>query len=80
MAKSKSTPLSLLLVLAILCISLGHAAPQNNRGGNNNGASRGGGNRGGGKQTAQQKAAQKPGGVSTAADGSTMLDKTVQIK
>lgn len=73
MAKSKSTPFALLLVLAILCVSFGNAAPQNNRGGKN-------GNRGGTKQTPQQKAAQKPGGVSTATDGSTILDQTVQIK
>lgn len=88
MFKFKSTALSVLFVLAILCIAFGEAAPQKNSGGNGGasrgggkgGASQGGGNGGGTKQTAQQKAAQKPGGVSPAKGNTTMLDKTVQIK
>jgi len=72
----KSMGLSVWFVLALLCVCFGEAAPQRNRGG------RGGGNGNGGgqQQTPQQKAAQKPGGISTAKDGSTILDQTVQIK
>ncbi|KAJ6443702.1 cyclin-like F-box [Purpureocillium lavendulum] len=70
--------LPVLFVLAVLCVCFSEAAPQRNQGGN-----RGGG--GGGiqqqqqQQTPQQKAAQKPGRISTAKDGSVVLDQTVQI-
>ncbi|POR33275.1 Cyclin-like F-box [Tolypocladium paradoxum] len=78
MLKLKNTALSALFVLAILCICFGEAAPRQKNSGGNGGASRGR-NGGGRRQTAQQKAAQKPGGISTAKDGSIMLDQTVQI-
>lgn len=61
-----TTSLSALFFLLFLCLSLADASPQRNRKGN--------------KQTPQQKAAQKPGGVSTAKDGSKILDETVKIK
>ncbi|UNI19414.1 hypothetical protein JDV02_005598 [Purpureocillium takamizusanense] len=59
----------LFTLFVLLCICFSEAAPQKNRGGKGGGA----------RETAQQKAAKKPGGVSTAKDGSTMLDQTVQI-
>lgn len=52
----------------------------NGNGKNKNGNGGNGGKNGGQKLTAQEKAAQKPGGISTAKDGSTTLDMTVQIK
>ena len=71
MFKAKSPFLTVLLVLAILCICFGEAAPQkNNKGGKGKGS----------KLTPQQKAAQKEGGISTAKDGSATLDQTVEIK
>lgn len=76
----KSMGLSVWFVLALLCVSFGEAAPQRNRGGRGGGNGNGGGGGGGQQQTPQQKAAQKPGGISTAKDGSTILDQTVQIK
>ncbi|KAI1462893.1 uncharacterized protein F4812DRAFT_295452 [Daldinia caldariorum] len=74
---------SLSLLLALGALSLVDAAPQNrgNRGGRNRngqGATRGGGQRQ--KQaTAFQQAQQIPQGVSTATDGSTILDMTANV-
>ncbi|KAJ6439227.1 cyclin-like F-box [Purpureocillium lavendulum] len=61
----------------MLCVCLGEATPQRNRGGNRGGG--GGGRQQQQQQTPQQRAAQKPGGISTAKDGSVVLDQTVQI-
>jgi hypothetical protein len=49
---------------------LAAALPQRNRGGNGQAKA----------QTAQQQAAQIPQGISTATDGSTILDDTVTVK
>jgi len=73
------TILSLLLLLPSLLV---HAAPQQrnrNGGGTNGGRGRGGA---GGRQTSttpQQQAASVPEGVSTATDGSTILDTTALV-
>lgn len=67
-------------------------APQNNngrgRGRNRNGGNRNNNNNNGNRNgngntaqlTAQEKAAQVPDGISTATDGSTILDTTVNVK
>ncbi|KAF2197504.1 hypothetical protein GQ43DRAFT_466362 [Delitschia confertaspora ATCC 74209] len=65
-------------ILPILSLlNLATALPQRNQGSSN----RNGGNRNGATQraTAQQQAAQIPQGVSTAVDGSTILDDTVTV-
>lgn len=89
MFKSKSSLLTVLFALVVLCLAFAEAVPQrnnnnngNNNGGNNNNGNKNGNGKGknGGKQTAQQKAAQKPGGITQAEDGSTILDMTMDIK
>jgi hypothetical protein len=56
-------------LIALSLLSLTSALPQRNRGGNGRGQ----------QATAQQKAAQVPQGISTATDGSMILDDTVMV-
>ena len=56
-------------LITLSLLSLTSALPQRNRGGNGNGQ----------QATAFQKAAQVPQGISTATDGSMILDDTVMV-
>ncbi|KAK4457072.1 hypothetical protein QBC42DRAFT_320167 [Cladorrhinum samala] len=66
---------SLLLLLSLLVLFNPVDAQQRNR----NGRTRNGGNRNTQQSTPQQQAASVPQGISTATDGSTILDSTVQL-
>lgn len=63
------------LLVASLCLYTIEAAPRNRNSGNRNGG-------GGGQQslTAQEQADQIPQGLSTATDGSMILDTTARVK
>ncbi|KAI0423885.1 hypothetical protein F5Y09DRAFT_173086 [Xylaria sp. FL1042] len=66
------------LFLVGLCLRATEAMPRNRNGGNGNG--RGSASQGGGQSlTAQEQAQQIPQGLSTATDGSTILDTTARV-
>lgn len=73
------SPVVAVALLALFAQAAPSPEPQrNNRGGNR--GNRGGNGGGGGGATAQEQAAQRPQGVTTAADGSTILDMTADVK
>lgn len=73
---------SLSLLLAFGALAAVEAVPQNRGNGGGRNRNKGQGNGGGGQQatTAFQQAQQVPQGVSTATDGSTILDTTANVK
>ncbi|KAH7358502.1 hypothetical protein B0T11DRAFT_299558 [Plectosphaerella cucumerina] len=71
------SPVVAIALLSLLAQAAPSPEPQRNRGGNR--GNRGGGGGGNGGATAQEQAAQRPQGVTTAADGSTILDMTADV-